>query len=119
MTLAQSDSPAGLAGSILKKFHTWSSGGDVLATFPTDVLPTNLMFYWAPNSAPSAARVYLESWRDPVGMTPVVNVPTAVAVFPNEPWHVPRSWAEPRFNIHRWTELTRGGHFAALEEPRL
>lgn len=89
LTLAQSDSPAGLAGWILEKFRTWSAGDDVLATFPTDVLLTNLIFYWAPNSAPSAARIYLESWRDPVGMTPVVNVPTAVAVFPNEPWRVP------------------------------
>ena len=29
----------------------------------------------------------------------------------------PRSLAEPVFNIQRWTELDRGGHFAALEEP--
>ena len=119
LTLAQSDSPAGLAGWILEKFHAWSAGDDVLATFPADVLLTNLMFYWAPNSAPSAARVYLESWRDPAGLAPVVGVPTAVAVFPGEPWRVPRSWAEPRFNIQRWTELPRGGHFAALEEPQL
>ncbi len=120
LTVAQSDSPAGLAAWILEKFQAWSAGDDVLATFPADVLLTNLMFYWAPNSAPSAARSYLETWRDPEGMFfPRVQVPTAVAVFPDEPWRVPRHWAEPRFDIRRWTEMPRGGHFAALEEPEL
>ena len=40
-------------------------------------------------------------------------------MFPDEPWRVPRPWAEPRFDIRRWTEMPRGGHFAALEEPEL
>jgi pimeloyl-ACP methyl ester carboxylesterase len=26
---------------------------------------------------------------------------------------------EPRYNIQRWTEMPRGGHFAALEQPEL
>ena len=120
LTVAQSDSPAGLAAWILEKFHAWSAGDDVLATFSAEVLLTNLMFYWAPNSTPSAARSYAEAWRDPDGMFfPRVEVPTAVAVFPDEPWRVPRHWAEPRFDIRRWTEMPRGGHFAALEEPEL
>ena len=120
LTVAQSDSPAGLAAWILEKFQAWSAGDDVLATFSAEVLLTNLMFYWAPNSTPSAARSYAEAWRDPGGMFfPRVEVPTAVAVFPDEPWRVPRHWAEPRFDIRRWTEMPRGGHFAALEEPEL
>jgi len=102
------------------RFAAWSAGDDVLATFPIDVLLTNLMFYWVPNSAPSAARSYFEAWRDPDGMMfPTVEVPTAVASFPAEPWRVPRRWAEPRFDIRRWTDMPRGGHFGALEEPEL
>ncbi len=31
----------------------------------------------------------------------------------------PRSFAERAFNIHRWTEMPRGGHFAALEAPEV
>jgi hypothetical protein len=33
--------------------------------------------------------------------------------------HPPRSFAEQVFNIQRWTEMARGGHFAArqLEAP--
>ena len=30
----------------------------------------------------------------------------------------PREWAERFFNVQRWTEMPRGGHFAALEEPK-
>jgi microsomal epoxide hydrolase len=46
-------------------------------------------------------------------------VPTGAALFPNEIALPPRAWAETRFNIVRWTEMPRGGHFAALEEPQL
>jgi pimeloyl-ACP methyl ester carboxylesterase len=28
-------------------------------------------------------------------------------------------WAERFFNVQRWTEMPRGGHFAAMEEPGL
>jgi microsomal epoxide hydrolase len=31
----------------------------------------------------------------------------------------PRRWAETRFNVTHWTEMPRGGHFAAMEEPGL
>jgi len=121
LTLAQTDSPAGLAAWVVEKFRTWGdTGGDVESRFSKDVLLTNLMFYWAPNSAASAARIYYEARRDPEAFAyPRVEVPVGVAVFPGEPWSVPRNWAEPRFNIQRWTEMPRGGHFAALEEPQL
>jgi microsomal epoxide hydrolase len=120
LTVAQSDSPAGLAAWVVEKFRTWSDcGGDVEKAFSKDVLLTNLMFYWAPNSAASAARIYYESTRDGRAFGGKVEVPTGVAVFPAEPWVVPRKWVEPRFNIQRWTEMPRGGHFAALEQPEL
>ena len=48
-----------------------------------------------------------------------VAVPTAMAVFPKEISRPPREWGERSFNVQRWTEMPRGGHFAALEEPEL
>ena len=51
-----------------------------------------------------------------------MDVPTAVAVFANElvfEGRPPREWAERLYRVERWTEMPRGGHFAALEEPRL
>jgi microsomal epoxide hydrolase len=78
------------------------------------------MFYWAPNSVASAARIYYEAGRDPGDFRyPKVEVPTGVANFPAEPWQAPRHWVESRFNIQRWTQMPRGGHFAALEQPDL
>jgi hypothetical protein len=32
---------------------------------------------------------------------------------------VPREFAERCYDIRRWTDMPRGGHFAALEEPEL
>ena len=46
-------------------------------------------------------------------------MPTGYAEFPVETRHPPRSIAEIAFNIQRWTEMPRGGHFAALEVPDL
>lgn len=119
LTVAQTDSPAGLAAWILEKFEAWSDGG--IAAHDADLLLANLMFYWAPASVASAARIYHESANEPDGLAgwPPIGVPTAVAAFPAEPFGAPRRWVERHFALARWTEMPRGGHFAALEEPEL
>jgi epoxide hydrolase len=119
--IAQSDSPAGLAAWIVEKFRTWSDcGGDVESVFSKDWLLTNLMFYWAPNSIASAANLYLERRAmDLEAFFRPVRVPTAVALFPKDIYRVPRSWLERRFDLRRYTEMPRGGHFAATEQPAL
>ena len=122
LTVAQSDSPAGLAAWIVEKFRRWSDcGDDVERAFDRDTLLTNLMLYWAPNATASAARIYLESARDPEGVArrPPVGVPVGYAAFPHEILRPPRHWVEPHYAIARWTDMPRGGHFAALEQPEL
>ena len=49
-----------------------------------------------------------------------VEVPTGCALFPAEllAWP-PRSYAERIYNVTQWTEMPRGGHFAAMEQPDL
>lgn len=47
------------------------------------------------------------------------DVPTGFASFPKDINPPPREWAERFFNVERWTEMPRGGHFAAMEEPEL
>lgn len=49
------------------------------------------------------------------------ETPTAFANFPGESIYKPppRSWADRAYNITRWSEMPRGGHFAAMEEPGL
>lgn len=115
------DSPAGLAAWIVEKFHGWSdNGGHVEDAFTKDQLLANITLYWVTGSITSSARIYYEFRHAPT-RRPVsyVSVPTAGAVFPKEIYFTPRAWAESRYNIVRWTEMPRGGHFAALEEPDL
>ena len=113
------DSPAGLAAWIVEKFHGWSdSGGNVEQAFTKDELLTNITLYWVTQSATSSARIYYENQRA-AGPQRRVDVPTACAVFPKEINIPPRRWVEAQYNLTRWTEMPRGGHFAALEQPDL
>jgi microsomal epoxide hydrolase len=49
-----------------------------------------------------------------------VEIPTGCAVFPKEflRW-APRSYVERIYNVTSWTEMSSGGHFAAMEEPKM
>jgi pimeloyl-ACP methyl ester carboxylesterase len=47
------------------------------------------------------------------------EVPAGFALFPKDLGTPPREWAERFFNVRRWTEMPRGGHFAAMEQPEL
>ena len=46
-------------------------------------------------------------------------VPTACADFPKEIIAASRSSLESRYNLVRLTEMPKGGHFAAFEQPEL
>ena len=116
---ALDDSPAGLAAWIVEKFRSWSdSNGDVEKSFSRDDLLTNITLYWVTQTATSSARIYYENQRAPA-LARRVEVPTACAVFPKEISIPPRRWVEAQYNVTRWTEMPRGGHFAALEEPQM
>ncbi|KFA93820.1 epoxide hydrolase family protein [Archangium violaceum] len=121
LTIGQSDSPAGLAAWIVEKFRTWSDcDGELERVLSKDWLLTNLMFYWATNSAASAANLYYETFGvRRVEQSGPVRVPTAVAVFPKEIPLPPRHWLEARYNLRRYTEMARGGHFASVDAPEL
>jgi pimeloyl-ACP methyl ester carboxylesterase len=122
---ALNDSPAGLAGWVLEKWRSWSDcGGDVVGRFGRDFLLATLTIYWMTETATSSARLYYEhsTRQAPLGPGDRVAVPTAVALFHHGfalEGPPPREWAERLFEICRWTEMPRGGHFAATEEPLL
>ena len=116
---ALDDSPVGLAAWIVEKFRSWCDcGGDVESKFSKDDLLTNIMLYWVTQSGASSARIYFENQRAP-NQPGRVTVPTACAVFPKEISIPPRRWVEQQYNLTRWTEMPRGGHFAAMEQPDL
>jgi len=117
------DSPAGLLAWIVQRFRDWSDCGGVLErSFDRDRLLTNVMLYWVTRSFTSSARLYWETMHSGVLREPLphVDVPTGVARFPKEDiLRFPRSWVERRYHVTHWTDMPRGGHFAAMEEPQL
>jgi pimeloyl-ACP methyl ester carboxylesterase len=115
---ALSDSPAGLAAWIVEKFREWA---DPDSHIGLDALLTNVTLYWVTGSIASSMRLYLESSRTPLQLArgQRVDVPCAVARFPLEMPFPPRSWIERGYDVVRWTEMPRGGHFAAMEAPDL
>jgi pimeloyl-ACP methyl ester carboxylesterase len=81
-------------------------------------LTTNAI-YWFTATSGSAANVYFEDTQTGAGYREVHNpTPTGVAVFPAD-FRSVRSFAERANNIVHWTEMPRGGHFAASETPDL
>jgi pimeloyl-ACP methyl ester carboxylesterase len=114
------DSPAGLAAWVVEKLRAWSDcDGDVERAFSREALLDNLTVYWATGTAPSSVRLYREATRDPATRWGRVEVPTAMAMAPADMYPTPREWAERSWNVVRWTELERGGHFAEWEVPEL
>jgi microsomal epoxide hydrolase len=120
LAYALTDSPVGLAAWIAEKFRTWTDrdGGDDPA-IPMDAILTDVMLYWVTGAINSAFWPYFDrlhgGWR--IGDGDRVRVPTGYAAFPREITRPPRDLAEQRYDIVHWTEMERGGHFAALEQP--
>ena len=116
------DSPAALAAWIVEKFRDWSDcDGEVERRFSKDELLSNVTLYWMTETIHSSCRLYYESKLAPLHFKPgeKVGVPCAVAHFPKEAPFPPRPWVERGYNLQHWTEMPRGAHFAAAEEPEL
>src|SRR5258708_28313785 len=69
----------------------------------------------------SSFRLYFAGRKAPLqfGEREFVHAPTAIAHFPKELPFPPRVWIERGYNVQHWTEMPRGGHFAAAEEPEI
>jgi len=121
LAYALNDSPAGLAAWITEKFYSWTdSHGDIESRVSKDALLTNIMLYWVTQTINSSFWLYYQMRHQPwrLGRGERITVPTAVAAFPREIIRPPREWAARVCNLQRWTPMTAGGHFAALEEPQ-
>jgi microsomal epoxide hydrolase len=114
---ALNDSPVGLAAWIVEKFRSWSDWGNMTQ----DELLTNITIYWVTQTISSSMRLYYEFRKTPWMLQPGerIEVPTSVASFPKDTVPPLREWAERFYNIQRWQEFPRGGHFPWFEEPHL
>jgi len=120
------DSPVGVAAWIIEKMCGWSDikNNDIESVYSKDTLLSNIMVYLVTKTFNTASWIYYGRREEGGRFLPKedlpLKVPTAVALFPKEylEW-APRSYVERIYNIQRWTEMPKGGHFAALEQPDL
>jgi len=120
------DSPVGIAAWIIEKMYSWSDlkDGDIESAYSKDTLLANIMVYIVTKTFNTASWIYYGRREEGGRFFPKefkkIEIPTAAAIFPAEmsEWP-PRSYVDRMFNITQWTEMPRGGHFAALEEPEL
>lgn len=115
------DSPAGLAAWIAEKFRSWSDCDGVPENaISRDRMLGNIALYWFTGAIGSSFWPYYgrlhTAW--PVSPKNPITVPTGYAAFPKEIVRPPRSIASKGYtDIRRWTEMKKGGHFAAMEQP--
>ena len=120
------DSPVGIAAWIIEKFHSWSDtdGENIESAHSKDDLLTNIMIYIVTRTFNTASWIYYgrreEGGRILSNNGDLITVPTGCALFPKEmsAWP-PQSYVKRMCNVQHWTEMPRGGHFGALEEPEL
>ena len=116
---ALADSPVGQLAWIAEKLWAWTShDGDVTEVLSVDQMLDDVTLYWVTNTAASSARLYWEALRPPV--LPVPTVPVGCTIFPGEMNRTSRRWAEAQYpDLVYFSEVDRGGHFAAWEQPEL
>jgi pimeloyl-ACP methyl ester carboxylesterase len=118
--------PVGQAAWIVERFHDWSDlrAKPFAEVYSMDQLLTNVMIYVMTGSFTTGAWYY-RGLIEEGGLAALqgqrCETPTAFASFPGETYTMtpPRSYAERAYNVTRWTDLPRGGHFLAMEEPDL
>jgi pimeloyl-ACP methyl ester carboxylesterase len=116
-----SDSPLGLLAWMGEKFHAWTDNSADFLTVDRDTLLTNVTLYWVTGTIGSSMRIYREYKLAGGNSAPLprTEVPVGYAVFPKEIIASPYRWIEQVYNITQRTEMPKGGHFAALEQPEL
>jgi pimeloyl-ACP methyl ester carboxylesterase len=124
-----SDSPGGLAAWLADKYwrlgdtrknHPWEG---FEARFPMEVFCMQASIYWFTNTINSANTLYWAGPREGSGALKPgerVTVPTGYSEYPIDTLPItPRSWADRMYDIAQFKVMTKGGHFAAMEEPAL
>jgi microsomal epoxide hydrolase len=117
---ALTDSPAGLAAWLFEKFQRWTDNrGDPRDALSMDTMLADIALYWFTGAIGSSFWPYYARMHGPWPIRDGgVGAPCGYAAFPREILRPPRSVCERAFtDIRRWTEMPRGGHFAAMEQP--
>ena len=106
------DSPSGMAGWLIEKFHDWSDW----ERFSLDDILHNLTLYWMTGCVPSSITAYYGN-TNTLPSLGNIQVPIGIARFPHDILPVPKDWIEQHYNLIHFTEIPYGGHFTAMEAP--
>jgi pimeloyl-ACP methyl ester carboxylesterase len=127
------DSPTGVAAWVVEKLRAWSDcKGDVERRFTKDQILTLVSIYWYTRTIGTAVRIYYSTgrWRTPASAKPSATPPQARGR------RVPQAYLDfygitsrarpPKSlvdkapdNVTLWSYHETGGHFPAIEEPKL
>jgi pimeloyl-ACP methyl ester carboxylesterase len=119
---ALTDSPVGWLAWMIARFQLLTdNNGDFLTAVDRDTFLTDVTLYWATGTIGSAMRIYREHRLSGAEMAslPRLETPVAYADFPKEVFACPVTWITRTYNVVQKTEMPKGGHFAALEQPDL
>jgi microsomal epoxide hydrolase len=121
LSYAMTDSPLGVMAWIFEKMKTWSdiANDDPWSVYARDEVLDNIMIYLVTNTFATASWMYAGAMNEPPVPPEPIAKPTAIAHFPHELVFWPKTYAERQFRLVRWTDMPEGGHFAALEKPKL
>jgi Epoxide hydrolase N terminus len=119
------DSPMGVAAWLCEKYCGWSDGsrGDSDPPFAFDDVLTQVMIYLTTRSFSTSTwlyRGYFDESPHTLAADMKIHKPVGVAAFPFDLLKFPpRSMVERSYHVVHWTDMPRGGHFAAWESPDL
>jgi pimeloyl-ACP methyl ester carboxylesterase len=122
LAYALTDSPVGWLAWMISKFQLLTdNNGDFLTAVDRDTFLTDVTLYWVTGTVGSAMRIYREHrlTGEETAPLPRLETPVAYADFPREVAVPPFGWIRQTYNVVRKTEMPKGGHFAALEQPDL
>ena len=122
LAYALTDSPVGWLAWMISRFQLLTDNdGDFLTAVDRDTFLTDVTLYWATGTIGSAMRIYREHRLTGGETAPLsrLETPVAYADFPKEVFACPFSWITRTYNVVQRTEMPKGGHFAALEQPDL
>jgi epoxide hydrolase len=116
---ALTDSPVGQLAWIVEKFQTWTNPASTTPdeAVDRDQLLTNVSLYWFTRTGATAARFLSEAAHSNLDWVAPSGVPNGWVVFNTEP--IMRRFMDPQHQVAYWSEHSEGGHFAAMEEPKL
>ena len=116
---ALNDSPVALLGWFHEKLHDWTDG----YAWTDDEILTWVSIYWFSTAGPAASlRIYYDAGHtagvtraDTMGYVPHVKL--GVGIFPKEVFVPRKMWTGTLGEVVLQSTHTRGGHFAATENP--